>query len=47
METNDNKIYVNGVEVTYEEFVKLQNDPKVKLVEDAPGRFKVLQRLHG
>ncbi len=40
---------VNGKILTQEEFVKLQNDPNIRLVlvESKSNSYKTLQKLHG
>jgi hypothetical protein len=43
----DKKIEVNGEMISMQEFQEMQEDPKKKLKEVEPGKFKLLERLFG
>ncbi len=47
MEEKKVEIKVNGKIVSMKEFQEMQNDPKIKLIEVEPGKFKLLERLFG
>jgi hypothetical protein len=47
MEENNKTITVNGKVVSLEELQQIQQDPKKKLVEEAPNKYKLLERMFG
>jgi len=47
METSSNAIIVNGREITQEELLEIQKDPKKKLKKLSESTYTVLELMHG
>jgi hypothetical protein len=40
-------IEINGQQVTKEQFQEMQNNPKIRLKEIAPNKYKTLEKMEG
>lgn len=43
----ENLYEVNGIMMNEQQFQEIQNNPKKKLVEVSPGKFKILEKMYG